>query len=148
MTDIIRIPNIDGYVQEIINGELILTPKKVYITEDQLYLNCLLKSKIIQCIINTEDRVISNKRYLSVLTDVWSEMPTQKILQNTTFNFKLTDEKGEKGYKWIDKIKMSCQGKDANSTMKEIVDMVKLNNYTMDISIKLDNEKIINFKIE
>jgi len=148
MTDIIRIPNIARYVQEIINGELILTPKKVYITEDQLYMNCLAKSKIIQCIINTEDRVISNNKYSSVLTDIWSEMPAQKILQNTTFNLKLTDEKGEKGYNWNDRIKMSYQSKDANGTMKEIVKMVKLNNYTMDISIKLNSEKIINFKIE
>jgi len=29
MSEIIRIPNIEKYTQEIINGELILTPKKV-----------------------------------------------------------------------------------------------------------------------
>ena len=28
MTELIRIPNIENYTQEIINGELILTPKK------------------------------------------------------------------------------------------------------------------------
>jgi len=27
MTELIRIPNIENYTQEIINGELILTPK-------------------------------------------------------------------------------------------------------------------------
>jgi len=36
MTEIIHIPNIEKYTQEIINGELILTPKENYITEDEL----------------------------------------------------------------------------------------------------------------
>ena len=36
MTELIRIPNIENYTQEIINGELILTPKKQYITENEL----------------------------------------------------------------------------------------------------------------
>ena len=33
MTDEIRILNIENYIMEIINGELILTPKKQRITE-------------------------------------------------------------------------------------------------------------------
>lgn len=31
MTEVINIPNIGEYIQEIINGELILTPKKQHI---------------------------------------------------------------------------------------------------------------------
>ena len=47
------------------------------------------------------------------------------ILQNTSFNFKLEDVKGDKGYKWCDDIKMSFQSKDAPSTLKEAIDMCK-----------------------
>ena len=36
MTEVIRIPNIENYTQEIINGELILVPKKQYISENEL----------------------------------------------------------------------------------------------------------------
>ena len=43
---------------------------------------------------------------------------------------------------------MSYQGKDANGSMKEILNMVKLNNYIMDIQIKLESNRIINIKIE
>ena len=43
-------------------------------------------------------------------------MPTQKILQNTSFNFKLTDEKGEKGYAWCQDLHMSFQNKDGGRT--------------------------------
>jgi hypothetical protein len=35
MTEIIYIPNIENYTQEIVNGELILTPKPDYMTQKQ-----------------------------------------------------------------------------------------------------------------
>ena len=33
MAEIIRISNIENYTQEIINGDLILTPKEIYILQ-------------------------------------------------------------------------------------------------------------------
>ena len=149
MTELIRIPNIEKYTQEIINGELILTPKKQYITENELNMTQITYSTIEKCIIKKEGVIIStNNNYRSVLIDVWKSMPTQKILQTTTYNFKLTKETGEKGYKWCDDINMSFQNKDATGTLKEIVNMVKVNNLTIDLSIKLETGKIVHFKIE
>ena len=49
---------------------------------------------------------------------------------------------------WNEKINMSYQNKDSNGSMREIIHMCKLNNYKMDISIKLENNKNINFKLE
>jgi len=43
---------------------------------------------------------------------------------------------------------LSFQSKDSNGTMKEIIKMCKINNYRLDISIKLENNKLIHFKIE
>ena len=74
-------------------------------------------------------------------------MPTQKILQTTTFNFKLTNENRIKGYNWCDDVHMSFQSKDAKGTLKEIINMVKVNNLTIELSIKLETNRIINFKI-
>jgi len=149
MTKLIRIPNIGDYIQEIINGELILTPKKQYITENELNMTQITHSTIEECIIKKEGANIStNKSYRSVLVDVWKSMPTQKILQTTTFNFKLTNEKGKKGYNWCDDIHMSFQSKDATGTLKEIVNMVKVNKLTFDLSIKLETGRIVHFKIE
>jgi len=150
MTELIRIPNIENYTQEIINGELILTPKKQYITENELNMTQIIHSTIEECIITKEGVNISknNKNYRSVLIDVWKSMPTQKILQTTTFNFKLTKETGEKGYKWCDDIHMSFQNKDATGTLKEIVNMVKVNKLKIDLSIKLETGRIVHFKIE
>lgn len=39
MTEIIRIPNIENYIQEIINGELVLTPKNLKNTSDYEFIN-------------------------------------------------------------------------------------------------------------
>ena len=75
-------------------------------------------------------------------------MPTQKILQTTTFNLKSTIENGENSYKWCDDIQMSFQNKDAKGTLKEILKMVKVNNFSINLTIKLKTGRIIHFKIE
>ena len=146
MTEIIYIPNIENYTQEIINGELILTLKKQYMTENELNMTQITHSTIEECVIKKEEENISTKTsYRSVLVDIWKSMPTQKILQTTTFNFKLTKENGEKGYKWCDDIHMSFQNKDATGTLKEILNMVKVNKLTIKLSIKLETGRIVHF---
>ena len=59
MTEQIRIPNIENYTQEIINGELILTPKKQYITENELNMTHISYSNIEECIIKKKGEIIS-----------------------------------------------------------------------------------------
>lgn len=150
MGEVIRIPNIDKYMQEIINGELILTPQKQYITEDELNITEIRGSKIEECIIKKKGENISTNRksFRSVLIDIWKIMSAQKILQNTTFCLKLTDENGKKGFTWCGDINMSFQNKDALGTLKEIIHMVKVNKLTIHLSIKLKTQRIVHFKIE
>jgi uncharacterized protein YunC (DUF1805 family) len=73
-------------------------------------------------------------------------MPTQKILQNTLYNFKLTNENGEKGYIWCDDINMSFQNKDSKGALKEILNMVKVNKLSIDLSIILHTGRIVHYK--
>lgn len=150
MTELIRIPNIENYTQEIINGELILTPKKQYMTENELNMTQITHSTIEECVIKKEEENISTSKscYRSVLVNIWKSMPAQKILQTTTFNFKLTNENGEKGYKWCNDINMSFQNKDATGTLREILNMVKVNKLTIKLSIKLETGRIVHFKID
>lgn len=149
MTESIRIPNIENYITEIINGELILTPKKQYLTENELNMTPITHSIIEECVIKKEEEIIStNNSYRSILVDIWKSMPIQKIVQTTTFNFKLTNEYGKKGYNWCDDIHMSFQSKNAKGTLKEIINMIKVNKLTIKLSIKLETGRIINFKIE
>lgn len=153
MSEIIRIPNIDIYSQEIIDGVLFLTPKNQIITSQFEFLNkynhLFNGSTIIECIIinNNNQKIISNNqtKYTSILQDIWKSMPTQLIIQATTFNFKLTDENGNKGYKWCPELLMSYQGKDAKGSIIEMLKMCNLNNYSINIKIKLSSNAIINF---
>ena len=150
MNNIIRIPNIDNYHQAIINNELVLTPIYNYITLDELLDKNLTNSKINYCIItdtNTDNEVISNSiKYSKILIDIYKYLPASFILQNTTFNIKLTNENGNRGYTWYSEINMSVQGKDSNGTFKEIIKMINLNNYKIDIEIELSNGESINYK--
>ncbi len=104
----------------------------------------LLNSKIIECKIN--NIVLDRNNYSSICKFIWSLMTTEKILQNTTFNFKLQNVNGEKGFNWCEEIKMSVQNKDANSTIKEIIKMVHLNNLQFEIAIKLKSDNVIYYK--
>ena len=149
MSDIIRIPNISKYKQEIIDDELILTLRKIYIDEEEFNKLSLTSSKINECTVKNNENIISYQKrfYRTILNDIWKTMPAQKLLQHTTFNIKLTDEKSLNGYDWNKDLKMSIQGKDANLTMIEIIKMVKLNRYSLDMSIQLKEGKEIYFKI-
>ena len=142
MTDIIRISDIQKYNITFEDNILVLTPKITYkvVTEDELYLINLLHSTIIKSVILNEDEIISEKtKYASILIDIYKSMPIQKIVQNTSMNIKLTNENGINGYIFHPKLNISMQGKDANGTMKEIINFVKFNNYKMEIYIQIKN---------
>ena len=59
MTDLICIPNIENYTQEIINGELILTPKKQYMTENELNITDVTGSTIEKCVVKKDNIYIN-----------------------------------------------------------------------------------------
>jgi hypothetical protein len=137
MNDIIKIPNINNYKQEIINNTLILTPIYIIVNETEL-ISKELNNSIIK---DNNDDIISNdkNKWFPILRDIYISMAASTILQNTTFNIKLTNENGNKGYDWCHEINMSIQKKDANGTLKEIIKMIKINNYKIDIGIKLSS---------
>lgn len=144
--DIIRIPHIETCTQEIKDGVLILTPKPTVITEEE-FLPQLTNTKIMECTIKHGDETISlATKFSTLLIDIWKSMPTQKILQTTTFNFKLTDEKGLNGYNWCEPLRMSFQCKCAKGSFKEILHMLKVNQYTIHLHVKLCTGKIVIFQ--
>ena len=130
-----------------------------YITEIELYKKDITHSTIGECVIKRVDEVISdtNASYIGVLDNIWDKMGTDRILQNSSFNFKFLTAKneeggfiknGEKGYHWRDMLGMFVQNRNANRTLKEIIQMVKLNQYTIKLRIKLKTGEPIHFKID
>ena len=145
--DTITIPNINNYTQEIIDGTLVLTP----LVKEHNLLNDynLLNSKIKNCYVTNHQGntiITKKKKYQSILTDIWAEMPVNVIFKESSFNFKLTNENGKKGYCYIPKCNFSVQSKSADLCLKEIIKMCKINRYKICISIELDNGNVINFE--
>ena len=135
MTDIIRIPNIDNYTMTVINGELVLTLIRKYLKREELFRIDLTKSKILFCTIKDyNDKIIST-------SNSYKSLPHQYILQNTTFNIKLTND-----YVYYPEINMSIQHKNANETIKEIINMIVMNTYSLDIRFNLETGEIINYQ--
>jgi hypothetical protein len=153
MSDIITIPNINNYTQEIINGNLILTPIIKIITSEKELLNNYTfdYSTILECIIknNENKEIFSVKKgiisFMEILIEIWKSMPKLLILQKTTFNIKLTDEHSNSNYKWCPQLLMSYQKREAKGIIIEILKMCNVNNYSIDIKIKLSSDQVINF---
>ena len=84
MDEIIRIPDIDKYDQKIVDGTLLLTPKKIYIEEFELFQLSLRYSKILQCCIRGEDRIITEKNSL-VLSKIYLLKLEYKLIPKKYF---------------------------------------------------------------
>jgi hypothetical protein len=126
-----------------------LKSKKIYITENQQKMLDFTGSRVEECLIMSRNEIVSrSKKYRRILIDTWKTMRPEQIRDTSTFNFKLTNENGTNGYNWCSDINMSFQNKDTNHTLDEIVDMVKVNRMSLDISIKLKNGKLVYLKID
>ena len=149
----ITIQDIDKYNQEYIDGNLVLIPKKTYIDLNTFKEQSLTGSKIISCEIKDKDKEISKKtKYLRILYDIWKPMRVQKILKETSFIIILANEVDaeEKARKsstgFIRELNMHVQRRCAQLTMKEILRFVDICKLTIDISIRLDTNSVINYK--
>ncbi len=145
--DIIRIPNIDTYFMEIVNGELVLTPRNNYITEDEFQQTDFTFSRIMEYTVRTREQVISStkRKYRSILREIWSYMPKSRLLRTTTYKMDDIRRDGYK-YKWDYKLNLYVQDKDANGAVRELFHMVRVNHYSLHIIIQLQTERVIKFK--
>lgn len=128
----IVIDNIDYYDVRQEGGKLILTPKLP---------KSMTGVKILKCIITEKETnsVISNNKtsFRGIMINIWKSMSKELILTNTTFNIKDSKENGAKGYHYQKDLIFSFQSKGADGTWKEIIKMVRLNQYQMDVSLQL-----------
>lgn len=149
--------SLNDYKVEISNNQIVLTPIpreiRNYITnEEELLKINFTYATINYCIIHDtcNDNIInipSNYHFSRCLINLYKIIPTNIILQNTTFNISLKEDFGEtKGYKWFSEIGLSVQRKDANGTLKEIMKMIRINKFKIDIGIKLSNGVDIYYK--
>jgi len=127
------------------NAEISIDEIVNYLTEKELFNKVLENSKIKKCKINNEDINIFN--YRPILINIYDKMDKETIFKNTKLNCK-EEEINNKGFVYYEKFKLSIQGASAEKTLSEIVNMIKVNKWNMQIQIQLKhNDEIINFKI-
>ena len=142
----IIINNISSYNFQIINNNLYLKCLNEYLNETEVHRHDLKKSEIIEAKLNGE--LIKSPSYYKILKLIWKNIPVNIILQHTIFNFKLSIEsiKGDDSYIWNEDINLAFQTRNFNHVFKEIVNMCKINKFTIELKINLKNKKIILFK--
>lgn len=145
MDKTITIQNIHGYTQQIINGNLVLTRIIPFVDEATLFQKKdLTGSNILECKLNNIN--IDIKKYKKLLINLYSITDMETILQNTTLNIS-QEEIYNKGFKYYRNLGISIQGADAKRTLKEIINIIKIKNFSMELKIKLKNDEVINFII-
>lgn len=140
MDNIITIQNIQEYTQQIINGNLVLTRIIPLVDEATLFQKNLLESNILECKINNE--IIDIKKYKKLLINIYSTTEMKTILQNTILNIS-REEIHNKGFVYYTNLGISIQSADARRTLKEIINIIKIKNYSMELKIKLKNHEVI-----
>lgn len=139
----IRVQNVKDYVQVVDGDDLLFIPKENYLTETEI--SELLIDSHVECNITWKDNQITNKGIAlrcirEVLIEIWKLMPAQKILQNTTFNFKLNNEDG---YTLCPEINMYFQYKNTKGSFQELIKMVNVNKMNMTLKVTLKSGRIV-----
>ena len=165
MSEVICIENIQNYTLVYSNNTLILTPKEEsnliipeeesnliipeqqILSENEIRELDLRRTTIIECVVKKKSSstiISSNKTtYWGVLVDILQSIPKDKLKKTTRVKFMLTNECGTNEYYWYPKLGMSLQTMYIGQIMKELLYMLKINNYTINLSIKLQNSKIV-----
>ena len=134
------ISDIDQYKQEIIDGNLILTKKIKSIGEGQLLEKELSGMKIVKCKINNID--INLYTFRAIIINLYHQVNRNILLQTKTLNIS-QEEKNENGFKYYPSLKISVQYADSPKTLKAIITIIKLQNYNMEMTLKLKNDEIV-----
>jgi len=143
----IIIENAHQYTQQLVNGNIIFTRINTtpYIDRNSLFEKNLRNSNIIECKINNINT--NQYKYKSLLLFLYKNINNRElIIQQTNLNI-VPYEKHNSGFTYHREFNFSIQGADARSTLKEIINMVNIMNYSMELKIQLQDGEILHFNI-
>lgn len=137
------------FIENINYLEMIKEPAKS--SQEEINFNNidLIKSKIIKCkIVNKENKIISLAvKYRKILIDIWkSESNKDDIInKNKLFKFLDVEETDKTDFNYCKEIDLWFRNNSSNISFKQIRENIKKNDYKIDISIKLENDRIIHY---
>lgn len=122
----------------------IIIPDEKKEKEETVFNKNLSDSHPCEMILNGEKK--KTKSWHSTLIYLYSKIDRKTILNNTTLNI-TTEKKKIKGFKEYPNLGLSIQYTNSSKVLKEIINMVRVNNYSMKLKIKLKNDEIIYFRM-
>ena len=144
MENTIIIQNIQEFSQKILDGNLVLTRIQPFVDEATLFENDLSRSHITECKFN--NNVVHIRNYNQLLICIYYSSNMETLFQNTILNI-MQDEFYEKGFRYYDFLGISIQGANTRRLLKEIINITKIQNFKLELKIKLKNNEIIRFNI-
>ena len=133
----------------IVSAQEIITERETWVKEEKLLQFDLSHSKILNYdLVKGKNKVVSSNKktnWSTILRDIWGTMNPQKILQTTTYNM-IQGVKKDKGYILHTNLGLSIQNKCANLACKELLKMIEINEFSIQMSILLASGHIICYK--
>ena len=112
----------------------------------ELFKKDLVKSSIIECKIN--DKNIQKKKYRPILIELYEQTDRDIILDKTSLYGAISSEEiNDKGYKYYEQLDLYIRGVDSRYTLQEIINIIKIKNFKMELKIKLKNGELIKFRM-
>jgi len=144
MSNTIVIDNIEEFTQEVVNGGLVLTRIIPFIDEATLFQRNLRGSTIIGCKFNGVQ--INMKKYMKLLLFIYSTIDKETILQHSVLNVTQAEIR-VKGFRYYNQWGISVQNVESRRTLKEIINIVKIKSYQLELKIKLKTGEVVGFNI-
>jgi len=120
------------------NGEIGVDTMPIdYLTEGEFLKLKFEFSTIKKCkIYNTEfNDTFENEKYRKILHYLYEKTDRKLLLEKMIHSYK-TEIYNLCGFKYYEKLNLSIQGTDSSKTLKEIINIVNVNNFNIEIQIK------------
>ena len=139
--------NLHNFDYEIVNNNLIVKRKEVYVSKDELLRTNLSSSIILSAFSNTESFPLS---YRGILKELLLKFTAKKLKELVIYRDRIKDgEIDYNGYYYIEKLNISYKDflMNFNDNVKEILNLLNHLKINFELKIKLYDGKIIIFKI-
>lgn len=138
--------NLHNFDYEIVNNNLIVKRKEVYVSKDELLRTNLSSSIILSAFSNTESFPLS---YRGILKELLLKFTAKKLKELVIYRDRIKDgEIDYNGYYYIEKLNISYKDflMNFNDNIKEILNLLNHLKINFELKIKLCDGKIIIYK--
>ena len=145
MSDRITLTNVNIVSFDKDAGILVYEPIIPVLNDVEIVDENLFDAKLLETIIN---RIPFPKitKFAGAMRKTYATMPVNKILENTTMNI-TTEERNTEGYRHHPALGFSYQSKDTKGTLREIIQMCRVQNYSLELKIQLKDGRIVLFRM-